>query len=100
MRGQGFVERPLTLGCFAREKDGAHAQRTTGVELESGRSEEKIARNRGHDADAVATFAVGGNRTPMRQTGQRGKGLSQNFVSGLIAQRGHESDATGVVVET
>ena len=99
LRGQGLFQRLLAGTGFAGKKDHTHGQRLAGVERKPGRGEQKLPRDRGHDAHPVAALAVGGNGSAMRQTSQRGERLGQDFMGGLVAQRGHETDTAGVVVK-
>jgi len=78
---QGLLAR---LG-FAGEEHHANAQGLTRFERQPGRRKQKVPRDRGHDADAIAALTVGGNGSAMGQTRQRGERLGQDFMGGLIA---------------
>ena len=65
--GERLLQSLLTGTRFAGEKDHANAQRLAGVERNPRRVEQKLPRDRGHDADAIAALAVGSDRPAMRQ---------------------------------
>ena len=86
--------------AFGGQKNHAHSQRFFRSEGDTGGSKQEFAGNSRHDADAVAALAVGGNGAAMRQPGQRRERLGKDFVRGLIAQIGNETDSAGVVFKT
>ena len=99
LRGQRSLQRLLAVAGFVGEEDDANPERLPGVERKSSGGEKKPTRDGGHDAHPVAAFAVGGDRSAMGQTSQRGECLGQNFVGGLVAKRCHETHAAGVVIK-
>ena len=99
LRGQRLLQRLLAIAGFVGKEDNANPQRPPRVKRNSGGGEKKVTWDGGHDADPIAALAVGRDRAAMRQTSQRGKRLGQNFVGGLVAQRGHETHTAGVVIK-
>ena len=82
-----------------REEADAHGEGAVGFECEPCGTQQKIARDLRHDADAIAALAIGGDCATMRKTAQRGQGVGQHLVRRLIRDTRNEADATGIVVE-
>jgi len=76
----------------SREEADSHRQSTILLQRETGSPQQKVARYLGHDANAVAALAIGGYGATMRQASQRGQGVGQYLVRGLIRDSRNESD--------
>jgi hypothetical protein len=89
----------LRLIFILREEQHSNRQGLARTEKELALAEEIIARNGGLHADAVAAFAVSGNRAAMRKPAQGGEGKSKDFVFGASVKGRDESYAAGFVLE-
>ena len=82
-----------------RQEQHADGQRLLGAQRNTRLAEQKIARNGGLHANAVAAFAVGGNGAAMREAAKSGQSKAKDFVVGLAVQGRNEAHSAGVVVE-
>ena len=81
------------------EEDNGNAERPVVFELNAERKQQKVARNRSHDTDAVARFAVCRDRAAMFEASEGGQRMLQDFVGGFAGKLGDESYSAGVLVE-
>ena len=84
---------------FQRQEQHAHGERPFRRQHDGSLAEQEIARHRGQDTDAVAAFAIGGNRATVGQAGQRSEGQPQNVMAGSAVQGRNESDAAGIMIK-
>jgi hypothetical protein len=82
-----------------REEADCEGEGAIVLESETGGTQQKAARQLGHDADAIAALAIGGYRSAMPKAAQCGQGMDQHLVRRLIRDAGNEADATGIVVK-
>lgn len=76
----------------SREKADSYRQSAILLERETGSPQQKVARYLGHDANAIAALAIGGHGATMRKTSQRGQGVGQYLVRGLIRDSCNKAD--------
>ena len=82
-----------------REEADADGEGAVVLEGETGGTQQKVARHLRHDSDAVAAFAIGGDRSAMCKAAQRRQGMSQHFVRRLIGNTRNKAHATGIMVK-
>jgi hypothetical protein len=70
----------------------SHRQSPIFLQRETGGPQQKVARYLGHDANAIAALAIGGHGATMRKAPQRGQGVGQYLVRGLIRDSRNEAD--------
>jgi hypothetical protein len=99
VRRETALQHRLGTGLVQGQKHNAHAQQAIVRQGDPRLVEQKFARDRGHDADAVAALAVGGSGSAMRQTAERRQCIRQDGVRRDARGGGDESDATGVAIE-
>ena len=87
-------------GFVLRQKQHSDGKRPLRRQINSGLFEEKCARNRGQNADAVAALAIGSYRAAMRQPPQRSQCKTQNVVIGRAVQGRNKSDSARLMIET
>ncbi len=66
LRGQRLLQGLLAGTRFAGKKDDTQPQRLPGIERNPSGGEQKLPRDRGHDAHSIAALAIGGNGSAMR----------------------------------
>jgi hypothetical protein len=98
---QGLLETFLRRDRIdgGREEADAHGKSAVALESESGRTQQKIARNLRHEADAIAAFAIGGDSATMGEAAQGSQRMAQHLVRRLIGNTRDEAYATGIVVK-
>jgi hypothetical protein len=82
-----------------REEADPHGKSAVGFEREPCGTQQKIAGDLRHEADAIAAFAVCGDGATMGETAQRSQRMGQHLVRRLIGNTRDEAYATGIVVE-
>src|ERR1019366_3262700 len=84
---------------FQRQKQHSHGERPFWRQPDGSLAEQESARNCRQDTDAVATFAVGGDRAAVSQASQRSEGQPQNVVTGRAVQGRNKSDSARLMIE-
>ena len=67
--------------------------------FEEGSTQQKMARNLGHAAHAVAALPVRCNRAAMRKTAQRGQRIFQHLMRRLIRDARDKAYAAGIMMK-
>jgi hypothetical protein len=84
---------------FQRQEQHAHGERPLRWQRDGSLAEQEIARHCGQDTDAVAAFAIGGDRATVGQACQRSEGQPQNVMAGSAVQGRNESDSAGIMIK-
>ena len=101
LRGDAFLEAQRVAAgySFRRQEQHSHGERPFRRQRDGSLVEQESARNRGQDTDAVAAFAIGGDRATVSQASQRSEGQPQDVVTGSAVQGRNKSDAAGLVIK-